>query len=159
MLHGNKATTPRVVTKEFTMETLFTTPNFMSPEFFGMFDSLRKSSTEHAKRLESINLKLAETLMKKQSEIITQAVETGSRVAALFSEGKPLPEVMSEQFRIANEYGTRLFGLMQETGNAVVDSQTGYREWMEQGYKDFSEQFKGIAADLTPTAAKTSRKA
>jgi hypothetical protein len=52
-----------------------------------------------------------------------------------------------------------MFGLMQETGNAVVDSQTGYREWMEQGYKEFSEQFKDIAVDFTPAAAKASRKA
>jgi hypothetical protein len=159
MLHGNKAITPRVAVKEYTMETMFTAPNFLSPEFFGAFDGFRKTSTEHAKRLESINLKLGETLMKKQAEIINQAVETSTRVAALFSEGKALPEIMSEQFRIHNEYGTRMFGLMQETGNAVVDSQTGYREWMEQGYKEFSEQFKGIAVDFTPVGGKSSRKA
>jgi len=159
MLHGNKAIKPRVAIKEFTMETMFTAPNFLSPEFLGLFDGFRKTSTEHAKRLEGINLKLTEALMKKQAELINQAVETSSRVAALFSEGKPLPEIMSEQFRIANEYGTRMFGLMQETGNAVVESQTGYREWMEQGYKEFSEQFKGIAADFPLDPGKYSRKA
>ena len=141
------------------METMFNVPNFFSPEFFGLFDGFRKTSTEHAKRLENINLKLSETLMKQQAEIINQTVETGSRVAALFSEGKALPEIMSEQFRIANEYGTRMFGLMQETGNAVVESQTGYREWMEQGYKEFSEQFKGIAANPPLAAVKPIRKA
>lgn len=141
------------------METVFNPATFFPAELFGSFDGLRKASAEQTKRLESLNLKFAETLMKKQAEFINHAVDTSSRVTALFGAGKALPEIVTEQFQIANEYGTRLVGLMQETGNAVMESQAGYREWMEQGYKEMGEQIKGMATEFVPAATKATRKA
>ena len=57
------------------METVFNPATFFPAELFGSFDGLHKASAERTKRLESLNLKLAETLMKKQAEFINHAVD------------------------------------------------------------------------------------
>lgn len=134
------------------MESFFTTPNFLSPEFFGRFDGFRKLSADSAKRLEGMNLKLTENLMKKQAELISFAMDTGNRTVALYSEGKALPEILSAQAKLASDYGSRLFSLVQETGTVFADCQSEYRSWLEEGYKEFSEQMQSVTSEFNPLA-------
>ena len=138
------------------MESIFTAPNFMSPEFFGRFDDFRKLSTDSVKRLEGLNLKLTENLMKKQAELISFAMDTGNRTVALYSEGKALPEIFSEQAKLASDCGTRMFSLMQEASGVIADCQVEYRSWLEDGYRSFAEQMQSVTSEFNPLAtAKT----
>lgn len=131
------------------METPFSMPNFFSTDAFAAWEGLTKASTEHTKQFETLNLTLADKLMKKQAEIFNLAVNTGNQAIALYAEGKSLPEVLADQARLANDSFSKMFSCTREAAELVMSSQEGYREWFEQGLKQFTDHAQAAGATLT----------
>ena len=136
------------------MDTTFTAPNFMSTEALAYWDNLSKASVESSKQLESLNMKLAEKLMKKQAELFSTAVAATNQVFALFSEGKALPEILAEQGKLTTELGNKMFAFTREAGEILTASQEEYRAWFEQGFKALTEQTQAVATAFTPAATR-----
>lgn len=134
------------------MESMFTAPNFLTSNLFGDLEGFRKFSADSAKRLEGLNLKLAENLLKKQAELVSAAMDAGNRAAALYGKSKALPELMTEQAKLASDYGNRLFMLAQETGAVLADSQGEFRSWFEEGCKSLTEQWQCAAPEFVPVS-------
>jgi phasin family protein len=139
------------------MKTPFTMPNFFAADALAAWENLAKVSSESSRDFDSLNRQLAENLLKKQAEMFNFAVDTSNQAIALYSGGKPLPEVFADQSRLANDSLSRIFALTRETVELVTSSQENFREWFEKGLKLLSEQAQ--AAGATPTPAPVSREA
>lgn len=135
------------------METPFSMPNYFSVDALAAWENLTKASAESTKQFESLNLKLADKLMKKQTEMFNFAVNAGNQAIALYGEGKPLPEVLAEQGRLANDSFTKMFSFTREAAELLMSSQEEYRAWFEKGLKQFSDQAQAAGVALTPVAA------
>jgi phasin family protein len=132
------------------METNFTAPNFFSADALAYWDSLTKASVASSKQLESLNMKLTEKLMQKQTELFNSAVNAGNQALALLGEGKALPEILAEQGKLTTDFGNKLFAYTREASEIIVASQAEYRSWFEQGFKNLTEKAQAAASALTP---------
>ncbi|MBI2800579.1 MAG: TIGR01841 family phasin [Gammaproteobacteria bacterium] len=112
----------------------------MENNLIAQWESLAKSTVESSKRLEALNLKLAERLLKKQLELASYAVDATNHVVALLGEGKALPEILAEQAKLASDYGKRVVATTKEATDILTSSRTEYRAWFEHGVKAFGEQ-------------------
>lgn len=136
------------------MESIFKTPNFFSAEALARWENFTKASVESGKQLESLNLKLAEKLMHKQAELFNNAVNAGNQIAALWSEGKPLPEILTAQAKLVNDCGSKVFAATREAAEIVAGSHEEYRHWFAKGFKHLTEQSKAAAAAITPAISR-----
>lgn len=136
------------------MDSTFNVPNFLSSDSFAYWDTLSKASLESSKQLESLNMKLAEKLMKKQAELFNTAVTAGNQVIAMFSEGKALPEILADQGKLTTELGNKWLAVTRETGEILAASQEEYRTWFEQGFKRMTEQAQAAASTFVPAGVR-----
>lgn len=134
------------------MDSTFTVPNFLSNHSFAFWDTLSKVSVEHSKQLESLNMKLAEKLMKKQAEFFNTAVAAGNQVMALYGESKTLPEILAEQGKLTTELGNKMLAVTREAGEILAASGEDYRAWFEQGFKRMTEQGQAAAGEFVPAS-------
>lgn len=136
------------------MEPIFTTPNFFSAEALARWENFTKASVESGKQLESLNLKLAEKLMKKQAELFNDTVNAGNQIAALWSGGKSLPEILTAQAKLVNDCGSKFFAATREAGEIVAGSHEEYRHWFAKGFKYLTDHSKAATAAITPAISR-----
>ena len=136
------------------MEPIFTTPDFFSAEALARWENFTKVSVESGKQLESLNLKLAEKLMKKQAELFNDTVNAGNQIAALWSGGKSLPEILTAQAKLVNDCGSKFFAATREAGEIVAGSHEEYRHWFAKGFKYLTDHSKAATAAITPAISR-----
>ncbi len=138
------------------MNTNYSFPNFFSSEPFGCWDGLTKASVENSKQLETLNVKLTEKLVKKQTAFFDKAVAASHQIVAMLSEKKALSEVITAQRELAAEFSNSLLALTRETSEIIVESQEEYRHWFEQGLKNLMSK---APISETPKASPTKKAA
>lgn len=120
-------------------------------QFTTQWDSFTQSAMASGKALEALNLKLVEDLGKHQAAFVSSTVELTTRWANGLTDIKALPEFVSAQGKLASELGAQWLTLARETSAVLNASRDGYKEWLESGWKSFSEP---LAAQAKPAGRK-----
>ena len=132
-------------------------------QFTTQWDTFVKSAQASGKALEALNLKLAESFGKQQSDLFAAAFETGNKWVGNLTEFKALPELLAAQGKLASEFGTKVMDLTREASALLNASRDEYKAWFEQGFKGFPtfqfQGFPGFPGGLEAAAKPAARKA
>lgn len=121
----------------------------MENTFLTQWESFAKSAFETTKELEALNMKLFEQLSQKQVDLLSGAVELGTKWVSSFGEFKGVPELVAAQSKLASEYGSKVMSASKEATEVLTASREDYKAWFEKGFKLWTEQTAAVAKPVS----------
>ena len=125
----------------------------MEYKAFEQFNSFGKAAMDSAKELETINVRLAEKLTRKNMELFNSAMDVNNRFVATFGKPTDIKAMFDEQMKLASEYNGKVIATMKETMELLAESKDDYQAWFEAGIQTATDAAQEIAPALTPKKA------